>query len=309
MAIYIGPDYTEKLEALLKKADDEVVIFSAYIKSKAFRHLTRFISPDVSVSVISRWQKHDIAFGASDLEVYELCEDRGWRFGISPNLHGKLFLLDKSTILLGSANLTSNGLSLYGAGNIEFGVQVPANEIDVTKLDGLLAEVTWVDKHLYNKLNQELAGDRKPKVIDEWSEELKQELEKPIERLWISELSFSTPNKLLSCDLNDEYVSHDFDLFGFDVDSFDRANMIRQFKKSRLYAWLISQLKKNMNMNFGAFSSALHSALLDDPAPYRKKVKGFVANIFEWFAFLDEDFEITQYNRTSSAKLRSIGES
>ena len=57
-------------------------------------------------------------------------------------------------------------------------------------------------------------------------------------------------------------------------------------------------------MNFGAFSAALHNALLDDPTPYRKRVKEFVAILFAWFEFLNDDFELTKHNVTTSVKLR-----
>ena len=139
MTVLVSSEFSNRLEELLSEARSSVVIYSAFIKGNALNSLLVSLGNRVNVQVIARWQKRDIIFGASDLAVFKICKQKGWSFGISQKLHGKLYIIDSSSILLGSANLTGKGLGLTPHPNIEFGVEIPANSVDIIKLDIIIS--------------------------------------------------------------------------------------------------------------------------------------------------------------------------
>jgi hypothetical protein len=306
MALLIDKDYTARLKELSNLTQDNIIIFSAYIKTGALEELAKSIPSSLSVKVISRWKKGDLVFGASDLEVYEVCKKNGWEFGIDLKLHGKLYLFDSETMLLGSANLTGNGLSLWSKGNIEFGVEVQANKLDVSKLNNLLQDVVWLDDDLYQELCKEIEQQESQaltEVSSEWSEMLSDKLKSPINYLWQNELVLSTPSELLRFSFDDEVKLHDYDLLGLDISDITLVSLKNHFKETRVFSWIKQLLKSGGDYNFGRISSELHNSLLDDSVPYRSEVKEYVNILFEWFKVMNEDFVVTKYSRTSSVKL------
>ncbi|MCY4329917.1 MAG: hypothetical protein OXC48_07565, partial [Endozoicomonadaceae bacterium] len=124
-----------------------------------------------------------------------------------------------------------------------------------------------------------------------------------VDYLWVQQLLFTTPDELLHLNLNNEHHAHDFGLLNLSLDELSYDSLCMAFKQSHLYIWVISQLKRNNSMQFGAFSAALHNALLDDPAPYRREVKQFIQTLFAWFELVKDTFIVTRHNRTSSVKL------
>ena len=76
------------------------------------------------MQVVAGWSPGDLVSGASDIEAAELAISHGWRFGMLPGLHAKVYWIDEGTVLVGSANLTPRGLQLSGVGNLEVGVRL-----------------------------------------------------------------------------------------------------------------------------------------------------------------------------------------
>ena len=304
-----GSDFRERLENTVDSCTSQLVIASAFIKLTALEALlTREKEKDIDVVIVARWQKQDLVSGASDLEIYKLCKERGWKFGISQNFHGKVYLVDHSSIFLGSANLTQKGLNYGNLSNIEFGTNISANRADLDKIDKFLeTEVVWLDDYKYQMIKQEIDSIERlsnPLSNLQWSAGIQSQLVRNVSYLWVHELVFNSPQTLLCLNLNEESQLHDFDLLSLDIDALTVELLTREFKRSRLYLWVISQLRKKQEINFGAFSSALHNALLDDPTPYRKEVKEFIATLFAWLEFLPDEFEVTQHRKTSSVRLK-----
>lgn len=303
MALLVGKDFTTRLENLMKTSERSVVVFSAFIKADAFQWLSELIPEGVNLQVVARWRKRDLLCGASDLAVYELCRDRGWSFGIDLQLHGKMYLVDSTNILLGSANLTNSGLSITRTGNIEVGVEAAIDSVDLGRIDKLSNEVVWLDDALFGVLSNEVLSHPKDRIFEgesEWSVSVRADLEKPIEYLWVAELIMSSPETLLSPNLSIESTYHDFSLLDLGVDDFSPERLVYCFRRTRFYFWVKGHLNTHGSCNFGSLSALLHSSLLDDPAPYRKQVKEFVVVMFEWFIYLDDEFEVVKHSHTRS---------
>ncbi len=300
-------DFSIALQESLQNARDTVSIYSAFIKLGAFDWLTQVIRNGVDVEVVARWKMADLLVGASDLSVYEICREKGWKFGICQNFHGKSYMIDDKEVYLGSANLTHKGMYINSIGNIEIGTKLEPDSEEVGKIKLLLSQnVVWINDEIYQKLCEEISAseDKVPQSIDaSWSSDIASLLKKDVNHIWVYELAFTTPNNLLTLDLKDPSTIHDLELFHLNANKLDAQELKQRFRESRLYLWVCCKLSKADEMNFGKFSHSLHNSLLDDPTPYRKVVKDLVANIFEWMEFLPEEFEITRYDVTKSAKL------
>lgn len=299
-------EFSTRLSRSIDECKFVLLLSSAFIKLNALKSLSENISPSVGVSVVCRWKKQDVLVGASDLEVYEYCRDKGWKFGIDQNFHGKLYIIDESEIFLGSANLTGSGLGFTSTPNYEFGTAFPAADADMKKVESFLdGEVIWLNDELYEAMCADVKQSNKlaePVSNSAWSEEVKSLINTPVNYLWVNDLPFVTPNNLLCLDLNCEAARHDFEMLGLNVDRLSREDLVLHFKGSRVYSWLINQLSGDVELRFGTLTKALHNALLDDPIPYRKDVKELLSNIFAWVHFMPEDFVATKHNVTTSIK-------
>jgi hypothetical protein len=303
----LSNDFTNRLSISINSAKKRLVLSSAFIKLEALKLLSEKKLPEVDVFVISRWKKQDLLVGASDLEVYDYCRDREWGFGIDQNFHGKLYLIDDTEIYLGSANLTSNGLGFNSSSNFEFGTTFFAADADMEKINNFLnEEVTWLNDQMYEAICADINVSKttsEPFVSTSWSDEVKALINTPVNYLWVNDLPFVAPIDLMRLDLNCEFAMHDFEMLGLDVDRLSKKDLVLQFKRSRVYSWLLNQLAGAAELRFGALTKLLHDALLDDPAPYRRDVKDLLSNIFEWVKFMPDEFVATKHNVTTSIKL------
>jgi len=300
-------DFSQELFSAINSANQHLFICSAFIKESSVRQVLGKLDSSLSVFVVSRWQKQDLMVGASDLSVYEYCRENGWRFGIDLKFHGKVYLIDSDYLFIGSANFTGKGLNLHSGGNNEFGTCIKPNFADLTRLQKFLQEdVVWLDDHLYQQLKHEVENSisNQDSIIDtRWSHDLLDRIEVPINYIWVHELPFKKPYTFGNLDLRDNDFRHDYQLFELDIDDISDAILKKKFRSSRVYAWLRRIVDDNSSINFGGITQALHSALLDDPKPYRKDVKSFVEILFSWMAFLEDEFILQKYKRTTSVSL------
>ena len=165
-------EFRDSLQSSMKAAKQEVIVLSGFIKAEALKWLLDQCDSK-NVTVVSRWRKHDLVCGASDFECYEICKKAGVRFGVSQNLHGKVYNIDQK-IFVGSANLTGRGMAFSTNYNDEFGIGFNAGESDELKLQHYLKSVVWLDDNLAKKIKLELEETSKDQSINElqWSTNL-----------------------------------------------------------------------------------------------------------------------------------------
>lgn len=303
-----GPRFKEQLFNSITNCDRTFLACSAFIKLRALQD-QGFVNilRTKEVVIIARWQIHDLITGASDLEIYELCKDLGWRFGIDLNLHGKLFLVDSTDIFLGSANLTQRGLHLGLTGNNEFGTRIPVGRADLDKIQLFInSEVTWMNDELYKVMSTEVSKAKKWKVpvnTADWSHAIQSMVFKSVEYLWVQELVFRQPSELLALHLDDDKAAHDFELLGLNIDDINVSSLRRGFKRTRLFRWLC-EILSDQSLSFGGVTARLHLSILDDPKPYRVDIKTYNQVLFQWAALLDDVFDVSQPNHSQVIQLK-----
>ena len=306
--LLFSEDFTKELTLCIANTTSELVICSAFVKEKAITHLLKNISSDVAVTIVARWAKQDLTFGASDLGVYTWCQSNGYRFGVNSSLHAKLYLVDQSLIFLGSANLTHRGLSISGKGNVEIGTRIHPSAIDIEKFKSFVNnEVVWVDDDIFNRLEAEvnLSKDiNKESKNLYWSKDINEIFKRKVSHLWVSELLFTSPKRLQNPNFESPEIVHDFELLNLTIDNFDKDSLNEAFLETRMYRWLRDTIGVDNEVRFGWLTKQLHSALLDDSTPYRSDVKEFIVTIFEWFKFMPEVFEVKKYNVSETVRLK-----
>ena len=95
-----------------------LVVAAPYIKADALARVLAEINPVASLICVTRWEPHDIAVGASDVECRGLVIGSGGSFRLHPSLHAKFYRID-DVVLIGSTNLTSSALGWSDQPNLE----------------------------------------------------------------------------------------------------------------------------------------------------------------------------------------------
>ena len=256
--------------------------------------------PDsVEVMVISRWEKVDLLKKVSDLEVYEFCRDRGWKFLINPRLHGKFIAFDSNKILLGSSNFTQRGLGLSKNYNLEYGLKTVIDQKDRELIAHLVDESLVMDDQIFGLIKQEVLNSSDTLVPDinlEWSAEVSQLIANFSSNIFLIDIPEATPLEILQLSNHNEKVKNTLHLLNISGELLSEELLIEKFKLLKIYSVISSWLTPELN--FGKASEKLHNILDDVPIPLRSDVKIKVAVLFKWFSFIKNEYEIVIYNHS-----------
>lgn len=114
--------------ASLAAVANEIVIVAPYVKRAPLQHILSDMRPGSQLTCVSQWTADAILSGASDVASHRAIVDRGGTFRLHPRLHAKYFRFS-DRILVGSANVTGNGLGLSAVPNLEILCE-PASSFD-----------------------------------------------------------------------------------------------------------------------------------------------------------------------------------
>ena len=95
-----------------------MLIAAPYVKEDALRRLLGLVADGAAVTCVTRWQRADVASGASDVACRALVAGRGGRFLLHQRLHAKFYRFGDA-VLIGSANLTASGMGYASPANAE----------------------------------------------------------------------------------------------------------------------------------------------------------------------------------------------
>ena len=191
-----GEEFKSEAELFLAKTNKSVTIFSGFIKSGAIHWLREHVNNSIEVTLVGRFSASDLIKGASDLEVYSICKELGWKLGILNNLHSKVFIFDDKHLMLGSANLTMRGLSIEGYGNIELGTKLAPSPDDLKRIENMQEDIIWIDDDLYKAMKSEIdLFDAKKNEQDsfKWSDDLTTKLQPSDPNIWVKDLFHTDP--------------------------------------------------------------------------------------------------------------------
>lgn len=312
--LFLDDEFRREVERSLVGVTESVDILAGYAKTSAMEWLAHHIEQrEIDVALVVGWTIKDLVDGASDLEAYKFARARNWKFGIRPDLHAKIFWVDRSDLLVGSANLTSRGLHLDITGNIEAGVRITPTNVDKTKLHQLITRSLWLDDRLFNDIQRRVEQADKLPTLDlmylTWPRSIEEKLSQMNDFLWVDDLLMTDPNSVMMDDPESTaLISHDRSLLGNLYRDDDPSRLTQALRNTRVIKWIkYFLLKQEGNWaRFGAVSAGLHDALLDDPKPYRRDVKALQSNLFAWIDYAQmPEFELRKHRRTTSIHLIS----
>ena len=135
---------------------DEVTLFTAYIKLAALERIntSRRIN-----QIVVRWETRDVCgpSPASDLEeIWNYCQTHNIKLYRNTQLHMKVLWNNSHKAIVGSANITRNGLGLRDRANWEFASRVRLGQEDLLYLNTVLfgTDTTLVTEELYQALGE-----------------------------------------------------------------------------------------------------------------------------------------------------------
>lgn len=287
--------------------DSEIWIISAYLKLDAITNFGARVHSSNNVRVLVRWQGVDLLGGSSDLGAYEYAVSRGWEFAARLDLHAKVYRLGDSSLYLGSANLTQSGFGLNGGGNAETMVCVGLTARSLVTLEALFLGRQVIDSELFFLIKSWVDA---PQVANQDAFQIdgyplarlvglsgSNQVKRPTE-LMVSDCFFSSPKEIISAsgksfeNLPVE-VQHDLSLLGIGsphIKGWTSDDIFALFQQSSIYRWLFCILEDQpeKQLFFGQTSACLHSALLDDPGPYRSEVKLILVTLLDWIKYFEK---------------------
>ena len=160
-----------------------LLVISPYISRDALEDvispLLERCSPEVHV--ICSWRTADLVSGASDIGVYELCRDNGWKLSVDHDqvprrIHLKAYLgyllqlgVTVRMGMIGSANLTNSGLD----SNVEYLHHLTHRDLPGHLDDEVEKAMSWargVDDEAYESMKEHLEaiGTRESEDIPDW---------------------------------------------------------------------------------------------------------------------------------------------
>ena len=294
-----GDKLREQLETYVPQAKEEIIFISAYITQSAIDWLIKLRPQNVKSHIICRLTPSDVMSGATHLSALKTAIRSGIKVSCLHSLHAKIYAIDNKSIFVGSANLTNNGLKIYGNGNLEACSEVPANQANIDFISNIVASSTNLDEEIIQNMQGCIGLKETSVFLDSWPEGvLKEE-----EGIWVRDFFWTSPD----IEKNSLEQIHDFELMG--VDSLASVDEITEsvLLKTRCIKWLIRKLEAQTEneLYFGSLTKILHDELKDDPAPYRKDIKGLVQNLLVYCdRYLSGIIEISRPNHSQRIKLK-----
>ncbi len=294
-----GEQLRKQLEVAVSSCERKLVFISAYMTQTAIDWLNKYISADVEVHLICRLAPSDLINGATHISALETALDNGWKVSCLHSLHAKIYSIDDKEIYTGSSNLTDNGLRIYGAGNLEANTNIPASEDNLRFIANVEGSSSKLDYDTLKEMEKYIS-DKEPAIyFDKWPEgTLPKE-----EGMWVRDFFWFNPESETP---QGNEKTHDLEILGAESLDTQSTEVKEKVLMSRCVQWIISKLEEEpeSELYFGKLSKLLHDELKDDPAPYRKDVKGLVQNLLAYCqTFLQDKIEISRPNHSQRVRL------
>lgn len=148
----------ERLKSLVQNAQRNVLLCAPFIKVGVLQTILSVIAESVTVRIVTRWRPAEVRAGVSDLEVFEVANERvNTELALLDDLHAKLYQAD-DRCLVGSANLTGPALGWANRSNIEILLPISCEEPEIQRLLEQLEEAQSANFAQRQKVEEEAAA-------------------------------------------------------------------------------------------------------------------------------------------------------
>lgn len=122
----------ERLLALARDAE-VLTIVAPFITVSGIEPILSTLPGECPLEVITRWRPDEVATGVSDPRVLDFVSQCGGTVALHPVVHAKAYIAS-TRALVGSANVTSNGLGWNRPGAVEILVETAADDLALVSL-------------------------------------------------------------------------------------------------------------------------------------------------------------------------------
>lgn len=287
-----------RCEQMMSSANSGVIL-SAFFSVPAANWILS-LKPK-NLTVVIRGRLADFRSSAASLEAIRLLLDNEHRVFFNFALHAKVFYFQKQ-ILVGSSNLTANGLNLLeNGGNLELSTIVSATEENQRLLRRITDTSIEIDKKLLCKLQDFVSTlkDQQKDIHEKWPLTFFDEDQD--RAIWCSDLP--------SYDYN-QSITEDHKVWGDIARLSNLGQMLeaaKLFRETPIYHWIYSFTLKSSTRgrSFGAISSELHDLLNDDPSPLRKNIKIYQKNLYTFLEKIECELELFQPNYSQILRVKN----
>jgi len=274
------------------------VILSAFFSVPAAEWILS-LKPE-NLTVVIRGRLSDFRSSAASLEAINLLLNAGHKVFFNFELHAKVFCFSDQ-ILVGSSNLTANGLNLLErGGNLELSTVVSASEQNRSIVERIVKTSLPIEKDTLQKLEAYIStlADGETNAEQKWPLAFFDE-DHDI-AIWCSDLPDYNFN---------QSITDDHKIWGEIarlLESGQISDATKLFEGTRIYRWLYKFVSPSneRGQNFGAISSELHSQLSDDPSPRRKNIKLFQQNLYSFIERIDCELELFRPNHSQVLRIK-----
>lgn len=276
------------LKQELGKVSQQLIVVSAFVKIEALKELDSYLTTPIEKILLVRFRKSDILANSTDLDLYEYCKNNGWKMYFNFDLHSKIYVFDKETFFIGSANATLSGLGIHENANIESGVVGFCKLNEYTKILEVFENAILMEDFLMTEFKNQTSNQINKDVFQEWFLHDLNIVKRPFRNLWICDFIVS-PNTF-------DIRSQDLKLLDLTrEESYDTKILATRFKQLKCFQWLLTAIENEIY--FGELTAKLHNTLIDDPIPLRKDVKVILSTLLTWIMELNiDDFIIDRPN-------------
>lgn len=282
MSILVSQKILDRIRDELSASTESILLISAYCKLPLVQYFDSCITTSgIEKKLVVRFRPDDIAFGASDLEIYPYCRDNGWKLYFRMDLHAKTYVFDRLRCIIGSANATGNGMNIGGCGNYEMATVCELAEKDIHALDLLLRGAVEMNDIIYAIMKETVTNQNSAITSStQWP--------KVITDMFLPDYSILFAEDFPACPHPESATNDDLLFLNLSIGA-TKAEIAKAMRSAKCYLWLLNLIKEQetQEMYFGAVTATLHSALLNDPKPYRKDVKQLVSNLLFWIDELE----------------------
>lgn len=288
----------------------QITLYSAYINSKIIKRLN--LGNNIS-QIIVRWEIADLVNSASDLDLYNYCNENRIKLFRNTRLHLKAIVNDANQIIFGSSNYTNKGLALTEDYNFEFNSNVEnLGSSDLLYLNKILRDSEYVDETKFNLIKSEVDKYKKLKF------EIKEipTVKNSIDNFLISQLPMSKSLELLfEYYKNGKYNSiedqncfiHDLVLFNITSPSLNYADFFGQLKISFNKHEFVLKLKEfikyqpDQSLRYGGVVDWIkhNTTTVPTPLSWELKEQEIVNILYYWITNFDSDFTTSIPGRRS----------
>lgn len=274
---------TNVLYALIEESNS-IILISAFLTRSVLK-LFKESDYDKDISLYVRCRPSDCISGSCDLDVLKQLISKGVSCYVDYKLHAKIYIFDSKNAVIGSSNLTANGLGFSNYPNFELNYSCELLPSDLAQINIYLAQCVQINTDDIEKMQRELTNISPTSSADipnEWKAiDLKSKEE--LIGLFIEDFPKCDPFELSNCD--DKDIIHDESMFGkdpSDKSKFEQSNVYRF-----IYRFILEQEGKSAS--FGATTAYLHNHILDDFSPYRRDIKMCLQNFLSYLKHYDSD--------------------